>query len=155
MNEGERIKELRKKMGLSGEKFGERLGVSRAAISNLENGTRGVTEQMFTSICREYNVNEQWLRTGEGEMFATLSTHDQIEKIVTTALKGDDEFRVQVFTALGEMTDEEWDMVKRFVEKLRPDPQPPVERSIYDEVPDTQEELDALRTDLTDGSNVG
>ena len=151
----ERVKELRKALGLTLQKFGDRVGMKRNSLSQVENGTNGVSNQLFSAIVREFNVNEQWLRTGEGEMFATLSTHDQIEKIVTTALKGDDEFRVQVFTALGEMTDEEWDMVKRFVEKLRPDPQPPVERSIYDEVPDTQEELDALRTDLADGSNVG
>lgn len=151
----ERIKELRKALGLTLEKFGERIGMKKSSLSQVENGVNNVSNQLLASIVREYNVNEQWLRTGEGEMFAALSTHDRIEKIVTTALKGDDEFRVQVFTALGEMTDEEWDMVKRFVEKLRPDPQPPVERSIYDEVPDTQEELDALRTDLTDGSNVG
>lgn len=151
----ERVKELRKALGLTLEKFGERVGVTKSGISKLERGERSVTDQMLISIVREFNVNEQWLRTGEGEMFAAASTHDQVEHIVQQALKGNDEFRIQVFTALGEMTDEEWDMVKRFVEKLRPDPQPPVERSIYDEVPDTQEELDSLRTDLTDGSNVG
>lgn len=151
----ERIKELRKALGLTLEKFGDRVGVTKQTVSRIENGKNNVTDQMFKSIVREFNVNPEWLESGEGEMFATLSTHNQIEKIVTTALNGEDDFRIQVFTALGEMTDEEWDMVKRFVEKLRPDPQPPVERSIYDEVPDTQEELDALRTDLTDGSNVG
>lgn len=151
----ERVKELRKALGLTLQKFGDRVGMKRNSLSQVENGTNGVSNQLFSAIVREFNVNEQWLRTGEGEMFAAASTHDQVEHIVQQALKGNDEFRIQVFTALGEMTDEEWDMVKRFVEKLRPDPQPPVERSIYDEVPDTQEELDALRTDLTDGSNVG
>ncbi len=66
----QRIRELRKALGLSGAKFGERLGVAKSSISNIENGGRDVTNQMFKAICREFNVNEHWLRTGEGEMFA-------------------------------------------------------------------------------------
>lgn len=65
----ERIKKLRKELGLSGEKFGEHIGVGKTAISRIENGSNNVTDQMFKSICREFNVNSDWLRTGEGEMF--------------------------------------------------------------------------------------
>lgn len=65
----ERIKEVRKALGLTLEKFGKSLGVTKVAISNIENGNRGVTEQMFLSVCRVYNVNEDWLRNGTGEMF--------------------------------------------------------------------------------------
>ena len=54
----ERVKQLRKCLGLTMEKFGDRLGVTRTAISNIEAGNRGVTEQMLRSICREFNVNE-------------------------------------------------------------------------------------------------
>lgn len=67
----ERIKILRKDLlNLTLEKFGERLGVSRAAMSNIENGNRNVTDQMFKSICREFNVNESWLRNGIGDPFS-------------------------------------------------------------------------------------
>lgn len=65
----ERIKELRDALGITLEEFGSRLGVTRTAISRLERGNRGVTDQMAISICREFGVNEQWLRTGDGEMF--------------------------------------------------------------------------------------
>ena len=65
----ERIKLLRKTLKLSGEKFGEKLGVKRSAISDLETGRNNLSEQMLLAICREYNVNEKWLRNGEGEMF--------------------------------------------------------------------------------------
>lgn len=64
-----RIKELRQALGLSGEKFGEALGVTRTAISLIESGKNKVTEQTIKLICLTYNVNEQWLRTGEGSMF--------------------------------------------------------------------------------------
>lgn len=64
-----RVKELRLALGLSGEKFGSKIGITRAAMSNIETGRRGVTEQVILSICRAYDVSEQWLRYGIGEMF--------------------------------------------------------------------------------------
>lgn len=65
----ERVKQLRQELKLSGEKFGEPLGVSRTAISLIESGKNNLTEQMIKLICHAYNVNEEWLRTGSGEMF--------------------------------------------------------------------------------------
>ena len=64
-----RIKELRVALGMTLEEFGSRIRVTRAAVSKWENGDRGVADSMIVSICREFGVNEQWLRTGEGEMF--------------------------------------------------------------------------------------
>lgn len=65
----ERIRELRKKLNLTMEKFGARLGVGKTAISKIEKGDNSITDQMFKSICREFNVNEEWLRNGTGEPF--------------------------------------------------------------------------------------
>lgn len=64
-----RIKEIRKTLDLSQEAFGERLGITGSGLSNIESRKRNVTEQMILSICREFNVNEEWLRTGNGDMF--------------------------------------------------------------------------------------
>ena len=69
MTIGERIKELRKSLGLTLEEFGKKLGVGKSAISNIENGSRNLTDQMSLSIHREFNVREEWLRDGAGEMF--------------------------------------------------------------------------------------
>lgn len=69
----EQVKELRKHLGLSGEKFGERIGVQRNAISRIETGKNGLTEANIKSICREFNVSEDWLRYGKGDMFNELS----------------------------------------------------------------------------------
>lgn len=66
----ERIRELRKHLNLTLEEFGKKVGVTKAAIGRIEKGERSVTDQMFLSICREFNVNENWLRTGDGEMFS-------------------------------------------------------------------------------------
>ena len=66
----ERIRELRKHLNLTLEEFGKKVGVTKAEIGRIEKGERSVTDQMFLSICREFGVNEEWLRTGEGEMFS-------------------------------------------------------------------------------------
>ena len=72
----ERIKELRKELNLTMEKFGERLGVKKAAISLLESGKNALTDQMFKSICREFNVNPDWLQNGTLPMFQSDDTDD-------------------------------------------------------------------------------
>lgn len=78
----ERIKELRKFLNLTMEKFGERLGVKKNSISQIESGNRNLTDQMFLAICREFNVNEEWLRTGAGDMFVEDSD-SIIDKILS------------------------------------------------------------------------
>lgn len=80
MTQGERVKEIRKALGLTLEKFGEPLGVGKTAISNIEKGNRNLTEQMTKSICRGYSVDYMWLTTGDGEMFME-SDDDFMEKI--------------------------------------------------------------------------
>lgn len=86
-----RIKQLRKTLNLTMEEFGKRLGVTRTAISNIESGNRNVTEQMFKSVCREFKVTEDWLRTGEGEMFVSLPEEDAFAAYVEDLLADDGE----------------------------------------------------------------
>ena len=78
----ERIKQIRKELSLTMEKFGERLGVRKTAISLIESGRNNLTDQMLKAICREFNVNEEWLRTGKGEMFVEDSD-SIIDKILS------------------------------------------------------------------------
>ena len=86
-----RIKQLRKTLNLTMEEFGKRLGVTRTAISNIESGNRNVTEQMFKSVCREFKVTEDWLRTGEGEMFVSRPDEDEFAAYVEDLLADDGE----------------------------------------------------------------
>ena len=72
MTLNERVREVRKSTGLTLEKFAIRLGVTKAAISNIENGNRNVSEQLIKSICREYSDDETWLRTGNGDKMFML-----------------------------------------------------------------------------------
>ncbi|MCI5919405.1 MAG: helix-turn-helix transcriptional regulator [Roseburia sp.] len=80
MTQGERVKEIRKALGLTLEKFGERVGVKKNAISAIENGRNSLTDQMTRAICREFSVDYMWLTTGDGEMFVE-SDDDFMEKI--------------------------------------------------------------------------
>ncbi len=78
LTQGNRVKKLRKELGYTLDKFGAKLGVHKSAISKIEKGENNLTEQMFLSICREFHVNQEWLRTGEGEMFVPASEEDAI-----------------------------------------------------------------------------
>ena len=84
MTENERIKQIRKELDFTLEKFGEKVGVTRASMSNIENGNRNVTEQMRKSICREFHVDYIWLTTGKGEPFvkSDISFYEKIDRIM-------------------------------------------------------------------------
>lgn len=118
----ERVKQLREALGLSQEALGARVGVTRGSISRLESGTNNVTPAMIISLCREFNVNEEWLRNGTGEMFNTLSQDEELAYIVGQALPQADDFVKNTFIALGrlsqEFTAEDWQVVKKFVDAL-------------------------------------
>lgn len=105
MTQNERVKEIRKTLGLTLEKFGERIGVTRGSMSNIENGNRNLTEQMTKSICREFSVDYMWLTTGEGEMFID-SDDDFIERI-DRIMAGEDEARKNLFKFMLELSDED------------------------------------------------
>ena len=80
---GNRIKELRKALGLTQQEFADRIGVKRGAIANYEIG-RNASDTAVALICREFGVSEHWLRTGEGEMFRTTpKTNQKLEEALT------------------------------------------------------------------------
>lgn len=72
VTQGERVNKIRKTLNLTLEKFGERVGVRKTSISKIEKGEVGLSGQMTKSICREFNVNYDWLVYGDGEMFSNL-----------------------------------------------------------------------------------
>lgn len=115
MTQGERIKNVRNSLGLTLEKFGEKLGVTKTAISRIEKGERSLTEQMTKSICREFSVDYMWLTTGEGEMFID-SDDDFIERI-DRIMAGEDEARKNLFKFMLELSDEDIVALDRLMKK--------------------------------------
>jgi len=115
----ERVKELRKELGLSGEKFGERIGIRRSAVSNLESGRNNLTEQMIISICREFNVNEEWLRHGTGDMFISMDVEDQLMDWAGKVLGSQEgDFKKRFITMLMGLSDEQWMFIEEKAKEL-------------------------------------
>ena len=79
---GTRIKGIRKDAGLTLEKFGAKIGITAASLSTIENGKSNPSAQTVLMICREFNVNEDWLRGGKGEPFMQLSREETIAEYV-------------------------------------------------------------------------
>lgn len=79
---------VRDKAQLTMEQFGNRIGgVSKSTISNIENDNRNLTEHMLKSICREFDVNEKWLKSGEGDMPRKLSEEEEVAALVSDLLE--------------------------------------------------------------------
>lgn len=83
----ERIKELRKALDLNQTEFGNRIGIKQGTVTGYETGNRMPTDAVLLSICREFDVNETWLRTGEGEMFERLTDQQKVMKYTAMLLK--------------------------------------------------------------------
>lgn len=113
MNERIKMVRLAQIPKLSQEAFGARIGVTGAAISRIESGDRSITEQVITAICREFQVDEHWLRTGEGQMQRPMSRNDELARFLGEAIKGPDEFKRTLLTVMSRMTTEEWAMLER------------------------------------------
>lgn len=97
---GERIKKVRKELDLTQQRFADRLGVRQNTIALIESGKRNTSDQLLFSICREFNVNETWLRTGEGEMFLAKPTSALDALAVECSLSSVDYILVEKFLAL-------------------------------------------------------
>lgn len=100
MTQGERIKEIRTTLGKTLEEFGEKLGVQKSSISKIERGDRALTDQMARSICREYNVNYDYLMAGDGEMFDNLPETVLDELCLQYDLDDYDRFLVELYISL-------------------------------------------------------
>lgn len=111
-----RIKEIRKANGnISQELFGKRLGLTGATISRLESGDRQPTEAIILSLCREYDVDEDWLRTGEGKMKLEQSEEDG--KRLAHLMRGMSENKKKLFRILADMPDELLDEMISYMKK--------------------------------------
>lgn len=120
MTQGERVKEIRTALSLTLEKFGENLGVGKTAISKIEKNERSLTDQMAKSICREYNVNENWLRTGEGDMFIKMTRNDELSQFVGQLMATeDDSFKKRLVSALAALDENGWDILEQFLDSIQ------------------------------------
>lgn len=113
MTQGERVKQSRKSLGLTMEKFGERLGVTKTAISLIESGKNNLTDANIKAICREFNVDYIWLTTGEGKMF--VENDDEFRKKIDRIMASEDDTRKILFKSLVDASDNDIAAIKQFI----------------------------------------
>ncbi len=114
-----RVKEIRKRNNLTMEQFGSRLGITKASVSRIESGVNNLTEQMIKAICREFNVNENWLRTGEGDMVIALSRRESIAAFIGNLMKEDDDsFKLRLIDVLADLDESEWEFLADLAQRL-------------------------------------
>lgn len=116
---GERIKELRTNLGLTQEEFSSKIDLSRNFIAQVESGTKNPSDRTISDICRVYNVNEEWLRTGKGEMFIEKSKDEQIaEMLADIQADGEDTFKHRLVSALSKLNKEDWESLEKLIDLI-------------------------------------
>lgn len=118
----ERISDLIAELGIKKTAFASRLNVSQAFVSQMCSGAAQPSDRTIADICREFNVNEDWLRTGEGAMFLERSRDDELSAFFGDVLSGQpDDFRRRLIAALSRLSVDEWAMVEHVATKLAED----------------------------------
>ena len=111
----DRIKKLRKELDLTQQKFADAIGMKQNTIAQYEMGRTIPSDAIIFSICREFNVNEEWLRTGEGDMFLPANRDSEIASFVKSLL---DSFKNRFVAMLSKLTVEEWEFLERKAREL-------------------------------------
>lgn len=114
-----RIKEVRKSVGLNQDLFGKRIGVSRDTIANIESGRIEIKDIFINSICREFSVSDVWLRTGQGEMRKEKSKDEEILEFLSEIINDvDDSIKKRIISALIKLDSKDWEAIARIADKL-------------------------------------
>lgn len=116
----ERITKCIKVSNLTKTAFAERINVSQPFVSRLASGAAVPSDRTIADICREFNVNEVWLRTGEGEMFMQLARDDEIAQFFGAILNDDNDatFKKRFITMLSQLGEKEWEALERMAKLM-------------------------------------
>ena len=116
---GDRIRELRKELGMTQQEFADRLKIKRNTIATYETGRNDPIDSVFVLICREFNVSEDWLRTGEGEMFVPKSRDEELAEFFgNVQVIGPESFKRRFVAMLSRLDEEDWTLLERMAERL-------------------------------------
>lgn len=116
----DRIKEIRKEVGLNQTLFAERIGVKQSAIAGYESGSRDPLDVVVKSICKEFNVSEEWLRTGIGEMHVPMTRNQRIMNMINDVLSdSDDSERKQFFDMLTQLDENDWSTISKMARIIK------------------------------------
>ena len=108
----ERLKQLRKELGLTQQEFSDKIGIKRNTFAQYENGRNEPIDAVVRLICSTYNVNEEWLRTGAGEMFVSKNTNMRVQAWIEKVLAGrPEDIRFRAVSLLADMPEEWWNIL--------------------------------------------
>lgn len=111
---GKRIKRIRMENELTQQAFADRISMKQNSIALIETGKRNISDPALLNICREFDVNEDWLRTGEGEMFVPISRDEEIAAFAGRVLKDEsDTFKKRFIRMLAGLAEDEWELLER------------------------------------------
>lgn len=114
-----RIKQLRQSLKLTQKDFAKSLCVTRSTVATWETVENVISNRSIIDICREFNVNEKWLRTGQGTMFRNSTKDEKIAKFINKLqLDADDSFKKRLINVLIELNDEQWELLADMTLKL-------------------------------------
>ena len=115
----ERIKEIRNALGLTQQEFADAVKVKRNTVATYEMGRSVPSDAAIALICKQFEVNENWLRTGEGEMFVKKSKDKQIAEMLGNIQKsGEDSFKHRLVAALSKLDDSEWSVLEKLIDSI-------------------------------------
>lgn len=153
-----RIKKLRKTLELTQQEFADRIGMKRNTVANYETGRNDPSASVVSLICREFNVNEEWLRNGTGEMFIEVSEDDEYTRAAASIAQNNDVEIMSLLVEYWKLDDTSKEIFKNYLRNVS-------ERivsaksntltlteanKIYEECPKTPEELEKLVIDKDD-----
>ena len=116
----ERLRKLRKTLDLTQQEFAEKLGIKRSTMATYESGRNEPIDAVISLICREFNVNEEWLRTGKGEMFIQLSRNEEIAEFVGQLMSDeDDSFKKRLISGLAALDENGWKVLEDFLDSIQ------------------------------------
>lgn len=114
-----RISAVIRSSGLTKTAFSKKIGLSQPFVSQLASGDASPSDRTIVDICREFGVSEQWLRTGEGEMFLRLSREEEITKFAMSVIRDpDSEFQRRFISVLARLTPEQWKLMEQMAHQL-------------------------------------
>lgn len=114
----ERIKILRKELDLTQQCFAEKIGTSANVLTNYETGRRNPSSSVINNICKTFNVNEEWLRNGTGEMFVQRDKLQIISEFAADLIKEPDSVKARLFEALAKLDDKDWLAIEMILDKI-------------------------------------
>lgn len=114
----ERISKIIDELGIKKTEFAERINVSQPFVSQMCSGNKIPSDRTISDICRVFRVNETWLKTGEGEMFARSNRSNEISDFLGDILSGDPDFRSRLISVLARLNTDQWKLIEEMADML-------------------------------------